>query len=391
LQIKFISTFALKFQNLNMKKNVLFKLLFTGSFFILITSSCTNNNSLSKSIVDANIPVITLEQTSTITHFDYVSDIEANKNVEIRTRVKGYLEKILIDEGQEVQAGQIMFIINDGFYQTELKKAQAKLKIAEAEAKSKELELSNVVILVEKGVVTKTELQLAKAQLDGANAKVEDAKAEEMNASINLGHTLIKAPFDGVIDRIPFKIGSLIDEGSLLTTLSDTKFVLAYFNLSETEYLSFVREKQKNDQEKKVELILADGTIHEKMGKIETMEGQFESGTGSIAFRARFENHGQLLKHNATGKVRVKSDLKDVFIIPQKSVFEIQEKNFVFLVDKDNKATSKSFLPIMRYRDYYIVSGTFKKGDRIVYEGIQKVKDGSVINPKQVEFTPSIK
>lgn len=361
-----------------------------GGIILLNFSGCgseTNHQDAEK----AFIPVISLEQTSTTIHTDYIADIEAVKNVEIRARVKGYLEKIVVDEGQEVREGQVLFIINDAYYQTELKKAKAQLRMAQAEAKSMELELSNVKLLVDKGVVTKTELELAKAQLEVALAKVEDAKAEEQNASISLSQTQIKAPFEGIIDRIPFKIGSLIDEGSLLTTLSDVRSVVVYFNVSETEYLAFVREKQQNDQRTKVELILADGTVHEQEGKIETMEGQFESGTGSIAFRARFENPRKLLKHNATGKVRVKSDLKDVFIIPQKSAFEIQEKNFVYLLDKDNKATSKSFSPIMRYRDYYIVSGTFKKGDRIVYEGLQKVKDGSVINPKQVAFTPSIK
>jgi membrane fusion protein (multidrug efflux system) len=366
-----------------------FRILLGG--LILLNFSGCGSEAKKQDAEKAFVPVISLEQTSTTIHTDYIADIEAVKNVEIRARVKGYLEKIVVDEGQEVREGQVLFIINDAYYQTELKKAKAQLRMAEAEAKSMELELSNVKLLVDKGVVTKTELELAKAQLEVALAKVEDAKAEEQNASISLSQTQIKAPFEGIIDRIPFKIGSLIDEGSLLTTLSDVRSVVVYFNVSETEYLAFVREKQQNDQRTKVELILADGTVHEQEGKIETMEGQFESGTGSIAFRARFENPKKLLKHNATGKVRVKSDLKDVFIIPQKSAFEIQEKNFVYLLDKDNKATSKSFSPIMRYRDYYIVSGTFKKGDRIVYEGLQKVKDGSVINPKQVAFTPSIK
>jgi membrane fusion protein, multidrug efflux system len=361
-----------------------------GGLILLNLSGC-GSETTNQEAEEAFIPVISLEQTSTTVHTDYIADIEATKNVELRARVKGYIEKILVDEGQEVREGQVLFVINDAYYQTELKKAKAQLRMAQAEAKSMELELGNVKLLVDKGVVTKTELELAKAQLEVALAKVEDAKAEEQNASISLSHTQIKAPFDGIIDRIPFKIGSLIDEGSLLTTLSDVRSVLVYFNVSETEYLSFVREKQDSDQRAKVELILADGTTHEKTGKIETMEGEFESGTGSIAFRARFENPGKVLKHNATGKVRVQANLKNVFIIPQKSAFEIQEKNFVFLLDKDNKVTSKSFTPIKRYRDYYIVSGTFKNGGRIVYEGIQKVKDGSVINPKKVEYTPSIK
>jgi membrane fusion protein, multidrug efflux system len=361
-----------------------------SSLLLLNLVSC-GSETTNQEAEEAFIPVIALKKTSTTIHEDYIADIEAVKNVELRARVKGYLEKIMVDEGQEVREGQVLFVINDAFYQTELKKAKAQLRMAEAEAKSMELELTNVKLLVEKGVVTKTELELAKAQLEVALAKVEDAKAEEQNASISLSHTQIKAPFDGIIDRIPFKIGSLIDEGSLLTTLSDVRSVLVYFNVSETEYLSFVREKQENDQRAKVELILADGSIHKQTGKIETMEGQFESGTGSIAFRARFDNPDKFLKHNATGKVRVKSELTDVFIIPQKSAFEIQEKNFVFLLESGNKVKSKSFTPMMRYRDYYIVSGTFQDGDQIVYEGIQKVKDGAVITPKEEKYTPSIK
>ncbi|MBB6001520.1 efflux RND transporter periplasmic adaptor subunit [Arcicella rosea] len=314
---------------------------------------------------------------------DYVSDINAIKNVEIRARVKGYIEKIHVDEGKFVKQGQILFSISSQEYKEEILKAKAMLKSTIAEAKAAELNLQNVKLLVDKNVVSKTEYEMAKAKLDALNAKIEEAQSHETSAKLKLSFTEIKAPFDGIVDRIPNKIGSLIDEGTLLTTISDNKEVFAYFNVSEKEYLDFaktIRESAKSE----VSLILANNETHDYKGNIETIEGEFDKNTGSIAFRARFSNPERILKHGSSGKVRIKNHVKNALVIPQKSTFEIQDKVYVFVVDKNNKIQTRNIVPKLRIPHLFIIQSGVSTSDRIIYEGIQNLKDGMTIIPEMI-------
>ncbi|MFN7014159.1 MAG: efflux RND transporter periplasmic adaptor subunit [Bacteroidia bacterium] len=359
-----------------------------------IIASCSNkeNSESEENQVVNEYPVIEVFTKDITSKLEYVADIHAVQNVEIRARVEGYLEAILVDEGKEVTKGQALFQINQEEYQAELNRAKANLKSAEAETKSAQVELERVKLLVDKNVIAKTELDLAEAKLEIAKAKIEQAKADEIAASVKLANTYIRSPFNGIIDRIPFKIGSLISEGSLLTTISDVESVNAYFKVSEVEYLKYFNNKE-NDSliNSKVQLILADGTIYPFNGKIETMETEFEIGTGALAVRAKFKNPDKVLKHGSTGKIVINEVLKNSVIIPQKSTIEIQDKNYVFLVDNNNMLIMKSFKPSQRYGDFYIVSEGLKAGDKIVYEGVQSLKEGKVIQPKIMDIKEILK
>jgi len=351
---------------------------------MLFITGCTANAGNDNKNTPAELPVVKLTQIDTVLYRDYVTDIQAVKNVEIRARVQGFLENIFADEGQTVKKGQLLFQINDQEYVTELAKAKANLSSAIAEAKGAELELGRTKILVDKNVITKSELDLAEAKLKAAQAKIDEAKASQTNAETKLSYTKVLSPFDGVIDRIPLKTGSLIDQGALLTTISDIHEVYAYFNVSENEYLQYEKaiKKDQHLQNNVIQLILSDGTKYGYDGKIETLDGQFDNNTGSIAFRARFSNPEKLLKHGASGKVRLTTEEDNVILIPQKSVFEIQDKNYVFLVDKNNTARMHSFVPKTRIDQCYIVQSGLKTGDLIVYEGVQNLRDGAHIKPR---------
>jgi membrane fusion protein (multidrug efflux system) len=297
----------------------------------------------------------------------------------------------VVDEGQEVKAGQVLFLLNSATYKVNLEKALAAVKSAEAEAMSAKVEVNRVKILVDKNVVSPTELQLAEARYDVAAAKIRQAKAEEADARLHLDYTIIRSPFDGVIDRLPLKLGSLIEEGTLLTTLSDASSVFAYFNVSESEYLQLMR-KNGNDSAshpREVQLQLADGSSFAATGIIETMEGQMDANTGSIAFRARFANNSKLLKHGATGKVELTSRVTDALLVPQKSVFEIQDKNYVYLVDNKGRVSMRNFSIRARVGAYYLVQQGLQPGDRIVYEGLQRVREGSTIVAVPASETPA--
>lgn len=344
-------------------------------------AGCTANSAVPTTQSKPELPVITVVQKDTILETRYVADIEAVQNVEIRAKVSGFLDKILIDEGREVKKGQILFKLNDEEYKADLASAKALLSNAMAEEKGAELEVKRVKLLVDKKVISKTELELAEARLTAAHAKVNEARSNESNAALKLSYTNIRAPFDGIINRIPLKAGSLVNEGALLTTVSDVRAIYAYFNVSENEYLRYRnKEDKENDQ---VELILSNGETYTHKGKIETIEGEFDETTGSIAFRARFPNPGKLLRHGASGKVRLTNKIEDALMVPQKSTFDIQDKNFVFVLNKENKVKMRHFKPKTRVADYYIVQEGLEKGDRIVYEGMQDLRDGAIITPKE--------
>jgi RND family efflux transporter MFP subunit len=315
---------------------------------------------------------------------DYVSDIHSIENVEIRARVKGYIETIHVDEGKMVKKGQILFSISNQEYKEDVLKAKANLKNAIAEAKAAELDLQNIKILVDKKVVSKTELEMAQSKLDALNANIEEASSHEVSAMLKLSFTKIKAPFDGVIDRIPNKTGSLIDEGTLLTTLSDNNEVFAYFNVSEREYLDFASKTKEHSKKNDVTLILANNEEHSHKGNVETIEGEFDNVTGSIAFRARFPNPEKILKHGSSGKIRLLKTVKNAIVIPQKSTFEIQDKIYVYVVDVNNKIQMRSFIPKLRIPHLFVVESGLAPTDKIIYEGIQDIKDGMLVSTETV-------
>lgn len=290
---------------------------------------------------------------------EYVSQIQSLQNIEIHAMVKGYLESINVDEGQFVKTGQILFRIMPKEYEAEFQKAKA-------EQDKADIEWQNAKRLADKNIISDTELALAKANLDAA-------KAERARAELMLSFTEIKAPFDGVIDRIPFKPGSAIDEGTLLTTLSNNKDVYAYFNVSESEYLDFKANK-KNEKDT-LSLILANNKMHPYRGYIQNIEGEFNNETGNIAFRAKFPNPDFILKHGETGKVQLKSDIKNAIIIPQKATYEIQDKTYVYLITKDNEVKSQCIHIRQRLPNVYIIDSGINQNDKILLEGVQNVKE----------------
>jgi membrane fusion protein (multidrug efflux system) len=287
----------------------------------------------------------------------------------VRAQEKGYLETINIDEGQYVKAGQVLFRIMPKIYQAELLKAQAAVKEAE-------LEMMNTKTLADKNIVSKTELDIA-------NAKLDEAKADLALAQVHVSLTEIKAPFDGTIDRIHFKLGSLIDEGTLLTTLSDNKSVYAYFNVSETEYLNFKTRSNANEKTI-VTLLLANDQPHKYKGIVETIESEFDNTTGNISFRAKFPNPEMLLKHGETGKVQMTIPITNGLIIPQKATYELQDKIYVYVVDKNNVVKSRSITIKNVLPDLYVVDG-LSENDKILLEGVQIAKDDDKIEYKYVE------
>ncbi len=344
---------------------------------LLLLASCTTKKE--ESIEVQTLEVSTPISLDTTIQQEFVADIHAVQNVEIRARVKGYLDRILVDEGKQVKKGQIMFTINSQEYVADLARAKAVLSQASAELKAEELTLVNTRLLVDKNVISKNQLSISLAKVDGLKAKREEAFAHVQAAELKVENSNIRAPFDGIVDRLPFKRGSLVDEGTLLTTLSDNQHVFAYFNVSELEYLSFSQKGGVNNASL-VNLLLANGDLYSEKGVVETIEGEFDKNTGNIAFRARFSNPNKLLRHGASGKVQLPKQVKGYWAIPQKSVFEIQEKSYVFVKDASGTVKMKNIVPDLRIPHFYLVKSGFSSADTLLIEGIQLVKQGQKIN-----------
>lgn len=359
----------------------------------VLAISCNTNTNPNSSEERRRIPVTRIIEKDISLDRVYVADIQAIQNVELRSRLSGFLEKIHVDEGMLVKKGQLLFTISDEEYKAEVSKAKASLNSIIADAKTVELELERVKMLVNKKILSPTELDVAKAKFSAGNARIEEARAALDHAKAKLSYTRIYAPYDGIIDRIPLKAGSLLEEGTLITSVSDINSVFAYFNISENEYLEYLRTQHqtKDTADKIVHLILSDGKEYQFPGKIEIVVSEFQENTGSIAFRARFPNPGHLLKHGATGKIKLTRDVEDALVLPQKAAFEIQDKNYVFVVDKANKISMRNFKPKARLNGFYVVESGLKEGETIVYEGIQNIKDGMVVSPALVSLDSLIK
>lgn len=354
---------------------------FLGLSFGCIISACSSGKD--DGAVQEKFYVTHPIVTDTIYTSEYVADIHSLQNVELRARVKGYIEKIHVDEGKTVKAGQLLFSISSQEYKQELMKAKAMLTSAIADAKVAEVDRNNVKTLVEKNVVSKSELEMAQAKLDAFQAKIEEAKAHEANSSLQLSFTEVRAPFSGVINRIMNKVGSLIDEGTLLTTLSDNSEVFAYFNVSETDYLDIVADGNVNKNHS-VELVKANNVPHPFKGTIETVEGEVDKSTGNIAFRARFKNPDLVLKHGSSGKIRLNHDIKNALIIPQKATFEIQENLYVYVITDSNVVQLRGITPGLRIPHLYIIESGLSANERILYEGIQRVTEGDQVTTEVV-------
>lgn len=281
-----------------------------------------------------------------------------------------------------------MFRLNSGNYMEILKAAEANYKQTQAQLEVANYEMERIQRLVEKQIISSIRLDQVTREREVARMKVEQARAQMQRAQMDYSYTTITAPFTGYVDRIPYKVGSLVNPESLLTNVSDISEVFAYYKVNEKEYLRMKRAQLKGEDVQKtdsVELVLPDGTIYPHKGKLETVEGDFERGTGSIAFRVRFPNPEGLLKHGVTGKVRLMTQMSDIYLIPQKSTFEIQDFTYIYLVDKEGEVKVRSFNPIERYHNYYVTQD-LEPNSTIVYEGVQMVKDGIHIKADTIPF-----
>jgi membrane fusion protein (multidrug efflux system) len=357
-------------------------------FFIY---SCSPSPAAAPPPPPPSLPVATVLTGTDTTYQEYPASVEGTVNVEVRPQVNGALDKVFVDEGAFVKAGQLLFKINDQPYRAALNNAIAGQHAAEGAAANAQLEIEKLTPLVQNKVVSEYQLKTARAAFDVAKANIEQAKANVATAQINLAYTSIKAPVSGYIGRLLKKQGSLVApaDAEPLTQLSDVHDVHVYFSLSEKDFVSFKEQypgntlKDKLKQAPQVSLLLADNSAYSKQGRIDMIDGQFDKNTGAITLRASFDNPQGLLRSGNTGRIRLSLQHKDALIVPQSATIEMQDKVFVFAVADSNKVKKQVITIIGKSGNNYLVKDGVKAGQEIVLSGIDHLQEGTVIHPEK--------
>ncbi len=338
--------------------------------------------------------VMAVTAQSTQLFKDYPARLEGQQTVEIRSKITGYIDQILVDEGALVHKGQVLFKLNSNDLQAAVRSSEALVKVSEADVNSARINLDKTKPLVEKNIISKYELESVESVLKSKEAQLAQAKANLENAKANLQYANITSPADGTIGIFSYRVGSLVSATNAdpLTTISNTAKVYAYFSFNEKEFLTMTKDLEgKNLQEKfkklpEVSLVLADNSVYEQPGRIETASGLVDSQTGAVNVRATFPNAEGLLRSGGTGQVRIPQFVESAIIIPQKATYELQGKYFVYIVGADNKVKNTEItVTVGNLKGSYIVSGGLNVGDKIVVEGIASLRNDTEIKPKLVE------
>lgn len=362
----------------------------TALLFLILISLAGCTSSAETQTEQAAAPqkrsVITLQDSSVTLHKEYPARIEGKVNVDIRPQAEGYLEKIYIEEGAFVKAGQPLFKIADAPYREALHTAQANLGAAQADLKKASLEVEKFRELSQSHVTSEFQLKTANAAYETAKANVALQEAAVATARINLGFTLVKAPVSGFIGRIPKRIGNLASKGDTepMTTLSDISQVYAYFSMTEQDFLQLSRQSDQSltktlTQLPAVQLILADGKPFEHSGKVQMVDGKFDTGTSSISVRAAFANPRNLLRSGNTGRIILPETRENVMLIPVQGVTDIQDKLYVFRLNKENRTERVAITVNGKSGDNYVLVKGLNSGDRIIAKDAALVTEGEQV------------
>ncbi|MFO0688606.1 MAG: efflux RND transporter periplasmic adaptor subunit [Myxococcota bacterium] len=307
----------------------------------------------------------------------YVCQIRSRRHINLQALERGYLEEIRIQEGQAVKQGELLFTLLPIVYQARRETQRAKLQQAE-------INLANTRKLFEQQVVSDQELALATAERDRAKAEFDVASAQ-------LAFTKMVAPFDGIVDRQYMQQGSLVEEGDILTTVSDNEVMWVYFNVPEASYLRYRSLPNAIDPANPQRLKLTGSTIvirlasgeifDQNAGDTVTVESEFDNRTGNIQFRADFPNPHRLLRHGQTGTLLINETLHDVIVIPQRATFEVLDRQYVFVVGEDGVAHQREIHVAHELDDIFVLDGGLDEKDRFVLDGVRQVHEG-----KHIEF-----
>lgn len=365
-----------------MKKIKTYILLLAGA---LSLGSCGNDKGAgAQQQAQANqvqpFPVITIPEKTVTGYNSYPTRIEGIVNSDVRAKVQGYIKEVLVDEGEKVKKGQPLFRLETQSLTQDANAAKANVNAAQ-------VEMNKLKPLVEKGIISEVQLETAKAQL-------EQAKSQYESISANIGYATVKSPVNGYVGSIPSRQGTLVgpNDQTPLTTVTDITKVYAYFSMNESDYLNFIQSTEGEDLQSKINnfpeviLVLTNGSTYEEKGKIQTVTGQINRNTGTVSFRAIFENPNQLITNGNSGTIKIPVTYKDVPVVPKNATFEQQGRIMTYRVADSNKVKSTTLQTKADVGNLYVINSGVKKGDKIVAKGVGKLRPGTPIKPQEVPF-----
>jgi membrane fusion protein, multidrug efflux system len=400
-------------------KNV--NVMMVGALAIALSSCGKKDNAAAQAQGPTPYPVVDVPTRVVTSYDEYPTNIEGIVNNDVRAKIQGYITEVYVDEGQYVQAGQPLFKLETnvltqnadalksgvGAAQANVSAAQANVSAAQASVQAAQVEVDKLTPLVQKNIISNVQLETAKANLAKAKASynqavaaktqaqagVTQAQANYKGAQANVDYSVVRAPISGVLGAINFRQGTLVGPSDqvAITTVSNTSRVYAYFSMNEKEYLNFISKtegatlKDKLNKIPAVELVLANGDIYPEKGKIQTVTGQINPTTGTIDFRVTFNNAAKILANGNSGRIRVPKTFVDVLVVPEASTFEQQGMTYVYKVTKDT-AYATPITVVERAGNMAVVKEGVKKGDKVVAQGVGKLRDKSAVKPMPANF-----
>ncbi|MDT0643628.1 efflux RND transporter periplasmic adaptor subunit [Zunongwangia sp. F363] len=358
----------------------LFKYIAVTAGLLSIISCGDNQDAQQQAQGPMPYPVTEVQQKTVTAYSTYPTSIEGIVNSEVRAKVSGYITDVLVDEGEKVKKGQVLFKLETQSLNQEAEAAKANVNAAQ-------VEVNKLKPLVEKDIISEVQLETARARLAQAQSQYNSVAA-------NIGYANIKSPVDGYVGSIRLREGALVSPTSQqpLTTVSDISQVYAYFSMNETDYLNFIQEQngqdiqQKIDSLPKVKLKLANGSIYEQEGKIETINSQINNNTGAISFRARFDNPSRILTNGNSGTILIPNTYENAVVVPQQSTYEQQGTTLVYKVNNDNTVSSTSLEVKASVDNLYVIESGVQEGDSIVASGAGKLSANAKITPQPIPF-----
>ena len=370
-----------------MKHKIISLVLLTSAVFC----SCRQNVQTSSNNGEAFYPTLEIELSDITLTTGYSAAISGVQTVEIRPQVSGMITDILIEEGESVRKGQVLFVIDQTPYKAAYEIAVASMKSAEAALSTAKLVYESNRDLYEQDVVSEFDLMTAQNDLIDAEARLALCKAEEVNASNNLSYTEVRSPVNGVASMIPYRVGALVNSSITqpLVTVSDDSKVYAYFSMAENQMLDMVQQygslNKAIQQMPEVELIMSNGQVYEHKGKINAISGTISESTGSVSIRAVFNNRNHLLRNGGSGSIIIPSEHKGCIVIPKSATYELQDRIFVYRVINGKASSTEITVSPQDNGKEYIVTKGLTVGDIIISEGAGLIKEGTEIKIKEDE------
>lgn len=362
-------------------------------FALSVTLFACGNQQQGRQQAVPEYAVITIEPQSVVLTSSYPTTFKGRQDVEIRPNVSGFITKLCVDEGAAVKKGEVLFVIDPVQYEEAVNVARAAVEVAKANVATSKLTADNKRELEKKKIISKYDLQMAENTLASSEAALAQANAQLVNAEKNLSYTNVTSPVNGVMGKVPFRVGALVSPSiaTPLTTVSDISEMFAYFSMTEKQLLELIRQDSSSrkilERMPEVSLKTADDQLYSEKGKIETISEVIDPTTGAVSVRATFSNPQRLLRSGGTGSVIIPSELKGVLVVPQKATYELQDKRFVYVVGDDNRIKNTE-VQVFKLDDgkNFVVTEGLNSGDRIVTEGVGTLRNDMQITP----ITPEV-